>query len=196
MISIPSIRRELTSDLLGRHIYLFGPGAVTCDILRRLAEAGAQEGTVVLSATEGARLGAAALFRPHLAVGAVPLFSAITTLALIEAIGHDELAVTPKWPDEVIVDGVIAARSMVETAPAGDRTSYVILGAEIDVRGLEARASGPIDWNVVAAAFLNALDKWATAYAARGPAAVRGAIRFLPRAPAPIARNLEAQNAG
>ncbi len=194
MISIPSIRRDLTSDLLGRHIYLFGPGSVTSEILRRLAEAGAQEGTVVLSATEGTRVSASALFRPHLAVGAVPLFSAVATLALVDAIGHDDLAVTPKWPDQVIVDGVLAAHSVVQTAPAGGRTSYVILGADIDVRALEAMASGPIDWNIVIAAFLNALDKWATAYAARGPAAVRGAIRFLPRAP--VARNLEARNAG
>ena len=194
MISIPSIRRDLTSDLLGRHIYLFGPGSVTSEILRRLAEAGAEEGTVVLSATEGMRVSTAALFRPHLAVGAVPLFSAVATLALVDAIGHDDLAVTPKWPDQVIVDGVLAAHSVVQTAPAGERTSYVILGADIDVRALEAMASGPIDWNVVIAAFLNALDKWATAYAARGPAAVRGAIRFLPRAP--VARDLEAQNAG
>jgi biotin-(acetyl-CoA carboxylase) ligase len=196
MIAIPLIRRELTSDLLGCHIYLFGPGSVTTEILRRLAEAGAQEGTVVLSATEGVRLSAAALFRPHLAVGAVPLFSAIATLALAEAVGHDDFAATPKWPDQVIVDGAMAGRSVVETAPAGDRTSYVILGADIDVRALEARARGPVDWNVVVAAFLNALDKWATAYAARGPAAVRGAIRFLPRGPAPLAIDLEAQNAG
>lgn len=196
MISIPLIRRELTSDLLGRHIYLFGAESVTTQILRRLAEAGAQEGTVVLSATEGVRLSVAVLFRPHLAVGAIPLFSAIATLALAEAIGHDELAATPRWPDQVTVDGAMAGRSVVETAPAGDRTSYVILGADIDVRALEARARGPVDWNVVVAAFLNALDKWATAYAARGPAAVRGAIRFLPRGSAPLARNLEAQNAG
>lgn len=194
MISIPSIRRDLTSDLLGRHIYLFGSGSVTSEILRRLAEAGAEEGTVVLSATEGMRVSAAALFRPHLAVGAVPLFSAVATLALVDAIGHDDLAVTPKWPDQVIVDGVLAAHSVRQTAPTGERTSYVILGADIDVRALEAMASGPIDWNIVIAAFLNALDKWATAYAERGPAAVRGAIRFLPRAP--VARNLEAQNAG
>lgn len=196
MIAIPLIRRELTSDLLGRHIYLFGAGSVTTEILRRLAESGAQEGTVVLSATEGMRLSAAALFRPHLAIGAVPLFSAIATLALAEAIGRDDLVATPKWPDQVIVDGALAGRSVVESVPAGDRTSSVILGADFDVRALEATTRGPIDWNVIVAAFLNALDKWATAYAARGPAAVRGAIRFLPRGPAPLVRNLEAQNAG
>ncbi len=197
MISIPLIRRELTSDLLGRHIYLFGAGSVTTKILRRLAEAGAQEGTVVLSAVDGVRLSAAALFRPHLAVGAVPLFSAIATLALAEAIGHDDLAAAPKWPDEVTVNGASVGRSVVEAAPAGDRTGHVILGVDIDVRALEAATGrGSVDWNFVVAAFLNALDRWATAYAARGPAVVRGAIRFLPRGPAPLGRNLEAQNAG
>src|SRR5437899_12590120 len=104
MSSILLIRRELTSDLLGRHIYLFGAGSAPTDILRRLAEAGAQEGTVVLSATEGTQLSAAALFRPHLALGAVPLFSAIATLALADAIVADQLCVTPGWPDQQNVE--------------------------------------------------------------------------------------------
>jgi len=195
MISIPRIRRELTSDLVGRHVYLFGAGSVPTDILRRLAEAGAQEGTVVLSATEGTQLSAAALFRPHLAIGAVPLFSAIATLALADAIVDDELCVTPVWPDQVTVEGETIGRIVVETAPAADRTSYVVLGADIDVPALEARLRGPFDWNVLVAAFLNALDKWATAYAARGPAAVRGAMRFLPRGPVPVARVLEGHSA-
>jgi hypothetical protein len=188
MISIPLIRRELKSDLLGRHIYLFGSGTVAAEILPRLAEAGAQEGTVVLSEDEGRRLSAAALFRPHLAVGAVPLFSSIATLALAEAIGEGELPVTPVWPDQVAVEGETVGQIVVETAPIGDRTSYVALGADIDVRALQAKLRGSIDWNVVIAAYLNALDKWATAYAARGPAAVRGAIRFLPRGPVAPAR--------
>jgi biotin-(acetyl-CoA carboxylase) ligase len=194
MISIPLIRRELKSDLLGRHIYLFGPGSVAGEILRRLAEAGAQEGTVVLSEDEG-RLSAAALFRPHLAIGAVPLFSAIATLALAEAIGEGELPVTPVWPAQVAVEDETVGRIVVETAPIGERTSYVVLGADIDVRRLQAKQRGPIDWNAVVALFLNALDKWATAYAARGPSAVRGAIRFLPRGPVAPARALEGQNA-
>jgi BirA family transcriptional regulator, biotin operon repressor / biotin---[acetyl-CoA-carboxylase] ligase len=183
MISIPLVRRALTSDLLGRHIYLFGPGAATSEILRRLADAGAEEGTVVLSEDDEAQLGVAALFRPRLAVGAVPLFSSIATLALAEAIGSDELCATPIWPDQVAIEGRTVGRSLVETEPAGDRTGYVVLGARIDTRALEATLPEPPDWNGVAAAFLNALDKWATTYAARGPAAVRGAIRFLPRGP-------------
>jgi hypothetical protein len=95
----------------------------------------------------------------------------------------------------VAVEDETVGRIVVETAPIGDRTSYVVLGADIDVRRLQAKLRGSIDWNVVIAAFLNALDKWATAYTARGPAAVRGAIRFLPRGPVAPATALEGQNA-
>jgi len=186
MIAIPLIRRELTSDLLGRHIYLFGADCTPTAVLRRLAESGAQEGTVVLCDLAGQRLSAAGLFRPPLTVGAVSLFSAIATLALAEAIGHGDRHAMPIWPDLVTVDDRIVGRSLVESAAAGDRTSYVVLGAEIDVRALEDTSRGTGDLNSVAAAFLNALDKWAMAYAARGPAAVRGAIRFLPRGCTPI----------
>jgi hypothetical protein len=181
MIAIPLIRRKLTSDLLGRHIYLFGGDYAPTEVLRRFAESGAQEGTVVLCDLEGKRLSAAALFRPHLAVGAVSLFPAVATLALAEAIGHGERDAMPIWPDLVTVDERIVARSVIESSAAGDRTSYVILGAEIDVCALEDTSHGTGDLNSLVAAFLNALDNWVMAYAARGPAAVRGAIRFLPR---------------
>ena len=186
MIAIPLIRRELTSDLLGRHIYLFGAACAPAEVLRRLAESGAHEGTVVLCDLEGKRLSAGALFRPHLALGDVSLFSAIATLALAEAIGHDDRDAMPIWPDLVTVDDRIVARSVVESAAASDQTSYVILGADIDVRVLEDTSRGTGNLNSVVAAFLNALDKWALAYAARGPAAVRGAIRFLPRGCSPV----------
>ena len=191
MISIPLIRRKLTSDVLGRHIYLFGAGCATTEVLRRLAQAGAQEGTVVLSEDQGTRISAAVLFRPHLTIGAVPLFSTIATLALTEAIGSDEVPATPVWPDQVVIDGETVARGVVDIAPSGDRPSHVILGAEIDMPALEAHRGRSIDWNVAIAAFLNALDKSTAEYAARGPAAVRGALRFLPRGRATFAGGAE-----
>jgi hypothetical protein len=191
MISIPLIRRELTSDVLGRHIYLFGTGSRTTEVLRRLAQAGAQEGTVILSEDQGARISAAVLFQPYLTPGAVPLFSTIATLALTEVIGDGMFRATPVWPDRVAVDGETVARGVVDTGPTGDPPNHVILGAEIDVPALEAHRCRPIDWNVTIAAFLNALDRWTTEYAARGPAAVRGALRFLPRGRATIAGGAE-----
>ena len=108
--------------------------------------------------------------------------------------GIEATCATPLWPDRVTIDGDVVAKTVVETSPTGDRTGYVILGADVDVRALEAHAS--IEWNLVVAAFLNALDRWATAYAARGPAAIRSAIRFLPRRAAGETSSLGAGHAG
>jgi hypothetical protein len=170
------------SDLLGRHIYFFGPSACAGAVLRRLADAGMQEGTVVLAEDES-RVHAAALVRPVLRLGAVGTFASIATLALAEAIEATEgtgLAATPVWPDRVDIADATVGTSFVEVA-ATDRPDFVILGVTVDVRELEAVAGRPCDANVLVAAWLNALDRWSTEYAARGPAAVMGAVRFRPR---------------
>jgi hypothetical protein len=182
VISIPVIRRHLMSDLLGRHIYLFGPGTSAGAVLRRLAGAGAQEGTVMLAEDE-THVHAAALFRPVLPLGAVGTFASIAPLALAEAIEGTEgarLTATPVWPDRVEIDDVTVGTSFVEAA-AAERPDFVILGMSVDVGVLESAAGRPFDANVLIAAWLNGLDRWSTAYAARGPAAVTGAVRFRPR---------------
>ena len=183
MISIPVIRRHLMSDLLGRHIYLFGPSACAGAVLRRLADAGMQEGTVVLAegrvacSRRGARspgaparrrgdfrvdrhAGAGRGDRSHRGHGA----GRHAGLA-----GPGRTSRTRRW-------GPASLRS-----PATDRPDFVILGVTVDVRELEAVAGRPCDANVLVAAWLNALDRWSTEYAARGPAAVMGAVRFRPR---------------
>jgi hypothetical protein len=182
VISIPVIRRQLANDILGRHIYLFGRLASSTPLLRQLADAGADEGTIVLSEEAGTSVSVAALVRQSQPIGAVPLFSAIATLSLSEAIGAQGLSAAPVWPDHVIVDGETVGRSAVDTASIGRRTSHVVLGGEIDLAALERAARHAIDPNGLVAAFLNAVEKWSTAYAAHGPAAIRGAPRFTPRA--------------
>lgn len=191
MISIPLVRRELTSDLVGRHVYLFGAGSTPTKVLGRLAETGSQQGTVVLTEGESSELSVAVLFRPQLTHGALPLFAAISTLALGEAIKNVDPCASPVWPDRVVIGDEVIARSLIATPSAFDRTSYVILGAELDVHALEASVAGPVDWNLVVAAFLNALDTWAAAYAEHGPAAVRAAVQFLPRGTMPAAQARE-----
>ena len=191
MISIPLVRRELTSDVVGRHIYQFGAGSAPIQTLQRLADRAAQHGTVVLAEADGGQLDAAVLFRPQLPRSAVPLFAVISTLAAAEAIGRLDACASPVWPDQVTIGDETIARSLVAFPAAFDRTSYVILGVELNVPALEARLPGPIDWNVVVAAFLNALDKWAMAYTEHGPAAVRAALQFLPRGSMPTSRARE-----
>jgi biotin-(acetyl-CoA carboxylase) ligase len=184
VISIPVIRRHLSSDLLGRHIYLFGPGTSAGAILRRLAEAGAEEGTVVLAEDGEMHVHAAALFRPVLPLGAVGRFASIATLALAEAIeatGGAGPTATPVWPDRVNVDDTTVGTSFIEVTTAVERPDFVILGVSVDVRTLEAAAGRSYDSNALIAAWLDGLDRWSTAYAAQGPAAMVGAVRFRPR---------------
>jgi hypothetical protein len=183
MISIPVIRRHLTSDLLGRHIYLFGPGTCAGAVLRRLADAGAREGTVVL-AEDATHVQAAALFQPVLPLGAVETFASIATLALAEAIEGAEGTephATPVWPDRVEIDDTTIGTSFVDVAMSAERPDFVILGISVDVQALESSTGRPFEANVLIAACLNGLDRWSTAYAERGPAAVAGAVRFRPR---------------
>ena len=71
-------------------------------------------------------------------------------------------------------------RGIVEATSSVDHVRHVILGAEIDVPLPECGRRRAIDWNALIAKFLNALDRWVAAYAARGPAAVRAAIQFRP----------------
>jgi len=184
MISIPVVRRHLTSDLLGRHIYLFGEGASAGAVLRRLADAGAQEGTVVLTDDGEMHMHAAALLRPVLPLGAVETFASIATLALAEAIegtdGFGPIA-TPVWPDRVEIDDTTVGTSFVKVATATERLDFVILGVSVSVQALEAAAARSYDPNALIAAWLNGLDRWSTAYAARGPAVAAGAVRFRHR---------------
>jgi hypothetical protein len=195
VISIPLIRRRLANDLLGRHIYFFGQAASSTLILRQLADAGADEGTIVLSEEEGTCVSVAVLIRQSLPVGAVPLFSAISTLALTEAVETEGLSASPMWPDQVVVKSETAGRGLVDTASTGRRTPYVVLGGDIDLGVLAKAAGHAIESNGLVAAFLNAVDKWSTAYAAHGPAAIKAAVRFLPGAPVAVS-SMEERHAG
>src|SRR5687768_4009061 len=89
-LSIDALRSRLVTDRVGFHTYLFGEVGSTNAVLRRLAETGAADGTVVFAETQTAgrgRLGkpwfsppglnlyASVLFRPSIPLAAVPIFA-------------------------------------------------------------------------------------------------------------------------
>ncbi len=143
----------------------------------------------------GVNLYASVLFRPIIPLREVPSFSFITSLALADAIALEGLGPAIKWPNDVLVGRKKVAGSLVECASAGRKVDYVILGVGVNVNvtftalraalGAAAGAAGSlgeaagreIDRNVLAANFLNLLDRWASIFAARGPAPVLDAWR-------------------
>jgi BirA family biotin operon repressor/biotin-[acetyl-CoA-carboxylase] ligase len=164
-LCIERIRRRLETKVVGFQTYLYQEVDSTNAALRRLAEAGACEGTVVLAEAQyagrgrrgtpwfsppGMNLYASVLFRPTIASSAVPVFSFITSLALSDAIWAEGVPAAIKWPNDILIEGRKVAGSFGALATAGDLVDYVVLGTAVNLnverleleRGLGAVAAG------------------------------------------------------
>ena len=100
-LSPERLRRHLTTQTVGHHVFVFNSVDSTNSALARLADRGATEGTVVLAETQtagrgrhgsewfspaGENLYASVLFHPRIAPRELPLFASIASLALAEAV--------------------------------------------------------------------------------------------------------------
>ena len=147
-LSIDRIRLHLATDRVGFQTYLFGEVGSTNAVLRRLAETGAVDGTVVLTETQTAgrgRLGkpwfsppslnlyASVLLRPSIPPSAVPVFAMIGSLAVSDAVWAEGAAASIKWPNDVLVEGRKLAGTLVTYASGGDRVDYVIVGVGVNL---------------------------------------------------------------
>jgi BirA family transcriptional regulator, biotin operon repressor / biotin---[acetyl-CoA-carboxylase] ligase len=170
-LSLDQLRRHLTTEVVGQHIYLFGSVDSTNAVLRGLAERGAGEGTVVFaeaqtagrgrqgapsSSPEGLNLYASVLFRPRIPAGDAALFTRIASLALSEAIEAEGVAATMKGPNDVVVDGRTVGSTLIEYATVGAFVSHVILGIGVNLGVLHRE----VDCNAFVARLLNLLEKW------------------------------------
>jgi len=166
-LCIELIRRQLETEVVGFQMDLYQEVDSTNAALRRLAEAGAREGTAVLAEAQhagrgrrgtpwfsppGLNLYASVLFRPPIGPSAVPVFSFITSLALSDAIRAEGVPAAIKWPNDILIEGRKVAGSFGAVATVGDLVDYVILGtgANLNVerpalqQGLAAAAAGAI----------------------------------------------------
>jgi BirA family biotin operon repressor/biotin-[acetyl-CoA-carboxylase] ligase len=147
-LSIEVIRRRLDNEIVGWHMYLFGEVASTNAVLRRVAEAGAREGTVVLAEAQreghgrrgrpwfsppGVNLYASVLFRPDLPPEGVADFSLLAALALTDAIWLEGLPAAIREPGEVMVAGRTVAGTVPDYEVVAGRTDFVVLGASVNV---------------------------------------------------------------
>jgi BirA family transcriptional regulator, biotin operon repressor / biotin---[acetyl-CoA-carboxylase] ligase len=147
-LSIDQVRRHLVTRRIGLQVYLFGEVGSTNAVLRRLAETGAADGTVVLAEAQTmgrGRLGklwysppalnlyASVLFRPAIPPAAVPVFAFISSLAVTDAIRAHGIPATIKWPNDVLIDGRKVAGTLVTYAVAGEVVEYVILGIGVNL---------------------------------------------------------------
>ena len=181
------VRPHLSTDRLGRRFHHALRVDSTNDAARRLAEAGATEGTVVVAEEQTAgrgRLGRTWLsrkgkdillslvLRPHVDPAQAPGLNLVVGLAASQAIG--EVAGIPtdlKWPNDVLTAGGKCCGVLTEMNADPGKIRFVIVGVGINVNGtalpkpiagrastLEQAAGGPIPRPRLVAALLNRLE--------------------------------------
>ncbi len=161
-LAIEQIRRRLATERLGFQIYLFGEVGSTNEVLRRLAETGAGDGTVVIAEAQsmgrgrlgkpwfspaGVSLYASVLLRPPIPPCAVPVYAFIASLALTDTIWAEGIAAGIKWPNDVLIEGRKVAGTLVSYAVGGELVEYVILGVGVNInvdRATLRTALGPM----------------------------------------------------
>jgi BirA family transcriptional regulator, biotin operon repressor / biotin---[acetyl-CoA-carboxylase] ligase len=162
-LSIGRIWQQLETRTVGPHMSLHHPEvASTNAALRRLAEAGASEGTVVLAEHQttgqdregglrpsppGVNVYASVLFQPAIQSAAVPVFAFIASLALANAVRELGVQAAVKWPNDVLVKGRRVASVRTETW-CGQRepVDAVILGADVNLNVIhEALQAGLVE---------------------------------------------------
>jgi BirA family biotin operon repressor/biotin-[acetyl-CoA-carboxylase] ligase len=147
-LSLERLRRHLTTEVVGHHVYIFATVDSTNHVLAELADRGAAEGTVVLAeaqtagrgrhgtpwfSPDGSNLYVSVLFRPRLAPRELPLFVPIASLALAETVWLEGAPARIKWPNDVVVGTRKLGGVLVEAPVIGDRVQHVILGIGINL---------------------------------------------------------------
>ena len=141
-----TVRGGLFTRVVAKRLLFFQELTSTMDEAARQAEAGTQEGTVVVAEYQTAgrgRMGRSwvshqgnlylsVVFRPTLQT--LPLLNILGGVATARAIRKIAgLEPRLKWPNDVLLNGKKVAGILVESVVTGDRVCYAVLGIGINV---------------------------------------------------------------
>ena len=180
------LRSGLFTRVVGRRILFFQELGSTMDEAARRAEAGTEEGTVVLAETQRAGRGRfgrnwvsskgnlylSVVFRPNLQV--LPQLNILSGVAVVRAIRKSAgLTSRIKWPNDVLLGGKKVAGILAESVVSGGEVNYAIVGIGINVgldtssvdelagraTSLDAATGGPVTREEVLRQLLLELDR-------------------------------------
>jgi BirA family biotin operon repressor/biotin-[acetyl-CoA-carboxylase] ligase len=148
-LSAGKIQEGLGTDFIGQELVYLTETGSTNDEARRLAEAGAVEGTVIVAdhqtvgrgrldrrweAPPGSSLLLSLIFRPAVTPRQIQRLTMICGLAAVDAVeSQTGLKVGLKWPNDITVGGAKVGGILTEIGLSGDRVDYVIVGMGLNV---------------------------------------------------------------
>ncbi|WP_123040768.1 biotin--[acetyl-CoA-carboxylase] ligase [Cohnella candidum] len=146
-LSLQELLPKLVTREFGRRLKLFDDVGSTQDELRKLAEEGAPQGTLVVAErqTQGrGRMGRSwlspagkgvwmsLLLRPEIPLPLTPQLTLLAAVALSRAIARVvPLEIGIKWPNDLLVNGKKISGILLESSAEDERLKYVIVGMGI-----------------------------------------------------------------
>jgi len=143
------LRSGLRTTLIGRRILALQETGSTNQVAMELAAEGAPEGTVVVAEAQtrgkgrfgrtwaspaGLGIYTSIVLRPPIPSDRVPIITLIAGVAVAEAIREATgLAVSLKWPNDVLIRGRKAAGILAELDAEAEVVRYVVVGIGINV---------------------------------------------------------------
>ncbi|MCC6190029.1 MAG: biotin--[acetyl-CoA-carboxylase] ligase [Anaerolineales bacterium] len=145
----PDVLHGLAGLRFGHPVYIYQQIGSTNTEAKRLAEAGAPEGLLVMAETQTAGRGRAGrhwltppggalafslVLRPALPPAQAARLTMLAGLAVCEGIElASPLRVELKWPNDILVNGKKAGGILVESGLQGDRLDYAVVGIGLNV---------------------------------------------------------------
>lgn len=155
------IKEGLKAQFVGREIRHYSVVDSTQDIAIKLAEVGAQEGTVVIAEKQKkgrARFGRnwaapeggiwfSTILKPKIPTAESTILPLAAALAVCNAVRNEcKVDAKLKWPNDVVIAGKKVAGILAEMSCEADRINYVVIGmgvnANVNVKKLESMIRG------------------------------------------------------
>ena len=142
------ITRGLATRLIGRKVICYDAVNSTNLVLKDLARAGAEDGTVVVADSQGTGRGrmeraffsppgkgiwVSILLRPTFLPQDAPKCTLMAAVAVARAMEHFGLRGAIKWPNDIMYDGRKLVGILTEMSAEVDRVNYVVIGIGINV---------------------------------------------------------------
>ncbi|RJS49111.1 MAG: biotin--[acetyl-CoA-carboxylase] ligase [Methanobacterium sp.] len=141
------IKRDLETKYIGREIHYFSEVDSTNNMAKKLAEKGAEEGTMVIAETQSRGRGRrgkkwispeggiwmSTILRPHIPPADAPKLTLMTGVAVAKTLKKEfGLDVGIKWPNDILIGGKKVCGILTEANAKFNTVDYVVVGIGID----------------------------------------------------------------